>query len=151
MSRPKHPPKQHRPSDYDLDIFHGDDDMFRWFLLCYMLGKPIQSTVAVQTWQLFIEYKLDTPWAILETSEYDLSRVLVEGRYTRYNHVMARALHICMEQLVCMYDGSVMLMLESSQSEDEFGKRLQELYGVGPKTAAIIMRETEEHFAQRVE
>jgi 3-methyladenine DNA glycosylase/8-oxoguanine DNA glycosylase len=42
-------------------------------------------------------------------------------------------------------------MLDSSMDEDEFSKRLQKLYGVGPKTAEIIMRETEEFFARRVE
>lgn len=49
------------------------------------------------------------------------------------------------------YDGSLWLMLESSQDEDEFAKRLRKLYGVGPKVAEIFMRETEEVFARRVE
>jgi 3-methyladenine DNA glycosylase/8-oxoguanine DNA glycosylase len=44
-----------------------------------------------------------------------------------------------------------MLMYENSLDEDEFSKRLQELYGVGPKTAEIFMRETEELFARRAE
>jgi 3-methyladenine DNA glycosylase/8-oxoguanine DNA glycosylase len=42
-------------------------------------------------------------------------------------------------------------MCESSMDEEEFSKRLQKLYGVGPKTAEIFMRETEEFFARRVE
>jgi 3-methyladenine DNA glycosylase/8-oxoguanine DNA glycosylase len=42
-------------------------------------------------------------------------------------------------------------MFEMSMDEDEFSKQLQKLYGVGPKTAEIFMRETEELFAQRVE
>lgn len=49
------------------------------------------------------------------------------------------------------YDGSLMLMIEQSENEDELSKRLQKLYGVGPKTAEIFMRETEEFFAGRVE
>lgn len=56
-----------------------------------------------------------------------------------------------MRQLVDLYEGSLSLMIEQSEHEDEFSKRLQELYGVGPKTAEIIMRETEEYFARRVE
>jgi endonuclease III len=56
-----------------------------------------------------------------------------------------------MQQLVDFYDGSLYLMLESSENENEFSKRLQKLYGVGPKTTEIIMRETEEVFARRVE
>ena len=56
-----------------------------------------------------------------------------------------------MNQLIRDYDGSLMLMYENSEDEDEFSKRLQELYGVGPKTAEIFMRETQELFARRTE
>jgi 3-methyladenine DNA glycosylase/8-oxoguanine DNA glycosylase len=42
-------------------------------------------------------------------------------------------------------------MIESSENDDELSKRLQKLYGVGPKTAEIFMRETEEFFARRME
>jgi len=125
--------------------------MFRWFLLSYLFGKPIQSNVAIQTWKLFIERKLDTPWSILETNHRSLVRLLDEGKYTRYDESTARALHKCMEQLIRDYEGSLLLMYESSMNEEEFSKRLQKLYGVGPKTAEIFMRETEELFAQRIE
>jgi 3-methyladenine DNA glycosylase/8-oxoguanine DNA glycosylase len=53
--------------------------------------------------------------------------------------------------LIREYEGSLLLMLESSYDEDEFSKRLQKLHGVGPKVAEIFSRETEEHFARRVE
>ncbi len=56
-----------------------------------------------------------------------------------------------MQQLVDFYDGSLMLMIEQSENEDDLSKRLQKLYGVGPKTSEIFMRETEEFFARRVE
>lgn len=145
------PKPVHHAEDFGLDVTSGDDDLFRWFLLSYLFGKPIQSKVAANTWQLFIERKIDTPWAILEMRPRALVQLLDEGKYTRYDEVMTRALRTCMEQLILMYDGSLMLMLESSETEDEFSKRLQKLYGVGPKTAEIFMRETEELFARRVE
>ena len=132
-----------------MDVLSGDDDLFRWFLLCYMLGKPIQSSVAVNTWQLFVREGLDTPWTILAKSEAQLASALRRGKYSRYQHIMASSLHICMQQLIDFYDGSLLIMLESSQTEDEFSQRLQKLHGVGPKTAEIIMRETEEYFARR--
>ncbi len=143
--------KVHTAAEFDLDILSGDTDMFRWFLLCYLFGKPIRSEAAVTTWQLFIDKKLDTPWAIVEASERDLVRVLHAGGYTRYQHVTARGLKVCMERLIREYEGSLLLMLESSYDEDEFSKRLQKLHGVGPKVAEIFSRETEEHFARRVE
>lgn len=149
--RAKRPRPVHHAIDFDLDVMSGDDDLFRWFLLTFLLGKPIQSTVAVKTWQLFIDRRLDLPWAILEAPDLKLVSILHQGGYTRYQHVMTKALKICMQQLVDFYDGSLQLMIEGSQSEDELSKRLQKLYGVGPKTAEIFMRETEEYFARRVE
>ena len=150
----KKPPRKrpvHHAVDFDLDVLSGDDDMFRWFLLTYLLGKPIQSIVAVRTWRLFIDRHVDTPWAILELSERQLVSLLHRGGYTRYQHVMTRALKTSMQQLVNMYEGSLYIMLESSENETELSKRLQKLYGVGPKTAEIFMRETEEYFARRIE
>lgn len=148
---PRKKRQDHHAEDFDLDVLSGDTDMFRWFLLCYLFGKPIQSGVAVTTWKLFIEKKLDTPWAILELPERKLVSVLHQGGYTRYQHVTAHGLKVCMERLIREYEGSLYLMLESSMDEEEFSKRLQKLYGVGPKIAEIFTRETEEVFARRVE
>ncbi len=147
----KRPKPQHHAADYGIDITAGDDDMFRWFLLAYLFGKPIQSSVAAQTWQLFIDRQIDTPWAILQISPRRLVSLLDEGKYTRYDEVMTRALRTCMQQLIDNYEGSLMLMYELSENEDEFSQRLQHLYGVGPKTAEIFMRETAELFARRIE
>lgn len=148
---PRKPKPSHSADDFDLDVLSGDTDMFRWFLLCLLFGKPIKSEAAVATWRLFIENKLDTPWAIKDASEHTLVRILHKGGYTRYQHVTARSLKTCMEQLIRLYEGSLFLMLESSFTEDEFSKRLQELHGVGPKVAEIFTRDTEEIFARRVE
>ncbi len=125
--------------------------MFRWFLLCYLFGKPIRSETAVATWRLLVDQKLDTPWAIAEASDRKLVKTLHRGGYTRYQHATAHGLHVCMERLIREYDGSLQLMLESSFDEEDFSKRLQKLYGVGPKIAEIFMRETEESFARRTE
>lgn len=147
----KSPRPVHHAADFDLDVLSSDDDLFRWFLLTFLLGKPIQSSVAVKTWKLFIDRKLDMPWAILDMTDRQLVSLLHSGGYTRYQHVMTRALKTCMQQLVNQYEGSLYIMLESSEDEEELSKRLQKLYGVGPKTAEIFMRETEEHFARRNE
>jgi endonuclease III len=141
----------HSAAEFNLDILSGDTDMFRWFLLCLLFGKPIKSEAAVETWRLFMEKGLDTPWAIADASEREVVGILHRGGYTRYQHVTARGLRICVEQLMRLYDGSLPLMLDSSLDEDEFAKRLRELHGVGPKVAEIFMRDTVEAFARRVE
>ncbi len=143
--------KTHSPEDFGLDIFSGDDDLFRWFLLCFLFGKPIRSETAVATWRLFVEQKMDTPWAIRDASWHKLSTILCAGGYRRYDTVTAHGLQTCMQQLLRDYEGSLWLMLESSENEDEFSKRLQKLHGVGPKVAEIVQRGTEEVFARRVE
>lgn len=146
----KKPKPQHYASELGLDVTSGDDDLFGWFLAAYLFGKPIQSSVAVNTWHVFKAHGMDTPWAIASANRRQLAALLDAGKYTRYDEVMARALQTCMEQLIRMYEGSLLLMFEQSETEDEFSKRLQELYGVGPKTAEIFMRETDELFARRV-
>ena len=143
--------KQHFAADFNLDVLSSDTDMFQWFLLCYLFGKPIRSETAVTTWRLFVEEKLDTPWAIADASESTLVYLLHNGGYTRYQHVTAQGLKVCMERLLQDYGGSLYVMLEDSVDEDEFSKRLRQLHGVGPKIAEIFMRETEEVFARRVE
>jgi endonuclease III len=148
---PRKPPKQHFAADFDLDVLSGDADMFSWFLLCYLFGKPIQSDAAIATWKLFRAKKIDTPWAIAQASDHRLVGLLHKGGYSHYQHVTARGLQLCMGRLIREYDGSLFLMLENSIDEDEFSKRLQELHGVGPKVAEIFMRETEEAFARRAE
>lgn len=150
-NRPKRSRPLHHASDYELDVIDNDDDLFRWFLLTFLLGKPIQSSVAVKTWRLFLDNDLDFPWAIIDLKDSKLTHLLRQGGYTRYQHVMTFALKTCMQQLVNDYDGSLMLMIELSENEDELSKRLQKLYGVGPKTAEIFMRETDEYFARRIE
>lgn len=151
QKRHKRPRPVHHASDFDLNVVDNDDDLFRWFLMTFLLGKPIQSSVAVKTWKLFVENKLDIPWAILNLKDRKLTALLRQGGYTRYQHVMTYALKTCMQQLIDGYEGSLMLMIELSETEDELSKRLQKLYGVGPKTAEIFMREAEEYFARRVE
>jgi endonuclease III len=147
----KRPKPVHHAADFDLEVVDNDDDLFRWFLLTFLLGKPIQSTVAVKMWKMFVDARLDFPWAILDLKDRKLTALLRRGGYTRYQHVMTRALKTCMQQLINDYDGSLMLMIELSENEDELSKRLQKLFGVGPKTAEIFMRETSEYFARRVE
>lgn len=147
--------KREKPSysaeDFDLDVLDSEDDMFRWLLAAYLFGKPIQASVATQTWQLFIDKKLDTPWAIADIPRRKLVHLLDEGKYTRYDESMATALQKCMGQLISWYEGSLYIMLDQSANEDEFAKRLKELFGIGPKTAEIFMRSTAEYFARRLE
>ena len=102
---PRRSRKQHTAEEFELDVLSSDTDLFRWFLLCYLFGKPIQSSAAVDTWRLFIEQKLDTPWAIVHAKDRKLVGALHSGGYTRYQHVTARGLKLCMEKQINDYAG----------------------------------------------
>lgn len=141
----------HHAEDFGLDIFSGDSELFRWLLLSYLFGKPIRSNTAIQTWKLLVDDKFDTPWSIVEAPRRKIVRLMYEGGYTRYAEVTTKGLKECMAQLIRDYEGSLLLMYEYSETEDEMAKRLQKLYGVGPKVVEIFMREVEEMFARRVE
>ena len=117
----------------------------------FCLGKPIQSDIVLQTWRILLERGLDTPWAILEAKHRLLVRLLDTGKCARYDESTARGLHTCMEQLIRGYEGSLVLMIEYSADEEELSRRLQKLFGVGPKVAEIFTRETDEFFVRRVE
>ena len=141
----------HTAEEFNLLVLDSDTDLFKWFLLCYLFGKPIRSEAAIKTWQLLVEAGYDNPWAILKAGRPQLLRILHKGGYRRYDYSTIRGLHACMTKLISEYDGSLLWMLEQSQNEAEFSKRLQKLHGVGPKVAEIFTRETEEYFARRIE
>ncbi|HMS92926.1 MAG TPA: DNA methylase [Candidatus Saccharibacteria bacterium] len=144
-------PKNHTIAEFGLDVFSGDLDLFRWFLLCYLFGKPIRAETAIKTWQLFVEHKMDTPWAIRDVNWRELSDILCDGGYRRYDTITAHGLQKCTERLIREYEGSLTLLIESSVDQNECAKRLQKLHGVGPKVAEIFMMEVEEMFARRIE
>ncbi len=52
--RAKKPKPIHHAADFGLDVLTGDSDLFRWFLLSFLFGKPIQSNVAARTWQVLL-------------------------------------------------------------------------------------------------
>lgn len=145
------PRKTHTAAEFGLDIFSGDDDLFRWFLLCLLFGKPIRSESAVRTWELFVEKKLDTPWAIVQSPRAKVMWAINSGGYGHYGNSTYAGLVACMTKLISDYEGSLWLMIEQSQDEEEFVKRLRKLHGVGPRVAEIFMSEVEEVFARRVE
>jgi endonuclease III len=147
----KKPKPETSASTLGINVRDSELDLFEWFLACFLFGKPIQSGVAINTWELMIENKLDTPWAIVDAKNRKLVGVLYEGKYTRYAESTARAMKQCMQQLIDWYEGSLQYMIDTSENEDMLEKRLQKLYGVGPKVAEIFMRETTEFFAERVE
>ncbi|HET6924270.1 MAG TPA: hypothetical protein VFH39_00375 [Candidatus Saccharimonadales bacterium] len=129
-------------TDLGLDLRKADEQtMFKWFLASYLFGKRIQQDIAKRTWEVFMHAGIDTPRKIHNRSWQELVDLLGEGHYKRYDESTARNLLDMSQQLLDDYKGKLTTMRAAATSKADFGKKLQQLKGVGPKTAEIFLRE----------
>jgi len=137
----KKPHKTLGAGDLGIDLrSKGESGMFKWFLACLLLGKPIQQEVAKRTYFEFVKRKLTTPQTIMGAGWDKLVKVLDEGHYVRYDFSTAdKLLEIC-EKLLKDY-GSVSAIHESATDKKDLIRRLMEFKGVGPKTVEIFLRD----------
>ncbi len=138
------------PEDVNLTVPGSDSDMYKWFLLCFLFGKPLRAETVIATWEELLADKLDTPWDILGAKRQTIIKALHRGGYKRYDFSTVRGLNTVNEQLLSQYEGSLSFMLESSQDLEEFRSRLLKLYGVGPKVSEIFLRPFNEYFMERL-
>ena len=127
--------------DLNIDLGKGrEKELFRWFLACLLLGKPIQENVARQTYFEFIKAGLDTPEKILDAGWDKLVKILDQGHYVRYDHSTAdKLLKIC-KDLKKEY-GSVTNLIKTSNDLNDLKKRLENFKGIGPVTSMIFIRD----------
>jgi endonuclease III len=129
--------------DLGLKVERKERVLFQWFLASYLFGKRIQQDVALQTWEVFMKHGIDTPKKIAGQSWQQLVDLLGEGHYRRYDESMAHGLLEMSRQLVREYHGNLLNMYDKCDNCSDFSKKLQQLKGVGPKTAEIFMREAQ--------
>lgn len=129
-------------SDLGIDLSSMQEAAyFKWFLACLLFGKPVQQEVARRTYLAFVNEGLITPEAIIQAGWDKLVKILDEGHYTRYDFSTATKLLDIMKQLQETTDGTLLSLLKACHSRDELSSRLQELKGIGPKTAEIFLRD----------
>ncbi len=125
-----------------VDVSSGSEkEVFKWFLVCFLLGKPIQQQIAMRTWKVFLDRGYDTPEKIHNASWQQLVDLLGEGGYRRYDELTASNLHDTMQTLLDEYGGKITTVYEQSDDRKDLESRLQDLKGVGPKTVEIFLRE----------
>lgn len=140
--------KKIQASDLGIDLsVPRESAYFQWFLACLLFGKPIQQEVARHTYETFVKHGLTTPEAIEQAGWNHLVEVLDEGHYTRYDYSTATKLLEIMHQLR-ETAGSLLAFLRGCHSRDELSERLQQLKGVGPKTAEIFLRDLPTAFVE---
>lgn len=121
-----------------------DDDLenFKWFLASLLYGGRISETIAQHTYQAFAEHGLLTPRKILNAGRnYLVNPVMRTGGYVRYDGRKSdQVLRDC-EHLLDHYSGSLKRLHEVAADARDLEVRLLALYGVGPVTANIFLRE----------
>ena len=140
--------KKIEATDLGIDLSAKQEtEYFKWFLASLLFGKPIQQEVAKRTYFEFIKDGLITPQAILQAGWDKLVAVLDRGHYVRYDFSTATKLLEITKALQDTY-GTITNLLQQSQTIEELSSRLQAFKGIGPKTAAIFLRDMTPIFSQ---
>jgi hypothetical protein len=128
------------PEDLGIHLSSKKEkELFKWFLLCLLYGKPVQQQVAERAYQMLARTRLLSPDAILRAGWDELVRLLDEAHYVRYDFSTATKLLHVSKELKERY-GSLTSLIAESKTPAELSKRLQEFKYIGPTTARIFLR-----------
>ncbi len=120
----------------------SEKELFKWFLGCLLLGKPIQTELAEQAFKELVAAGLTSPEAIVHAGWNKLVAVLDRAHYVRYDFSTAtKLLGVCRE-LKRRY-GTVTNLLKQAKTAVELSQKLQEFKHVGPVTARIFVRDVQ--------
>ena len=135
------PQKKVYSNDLGIDLNSGDEtECFKWFLACLLFGKPIQQEIAKRAFLELRQAGITSTNAVLETGWNRLVEILDKAHYVRYDFSTATKLLDISEDINKKY-GAFGALLEQCSSTTQLSERLQELKGVGPKTAEIFLRD----------
>jgi 3-methyladenine DNA glycosylase/8-oxoguanine DNA glycosylase len=125
----------------------NEDGVFRWFIASFLMGKRIQTDIAVEAYSVIVnKHKKDTPHKLAMCTHRELVRMLGEARYVRYDESTATRLLALARKIDDEYAGKVSHLFSASEDRTEVMRRLRDFDGIGPKTAEIFMREMDALF-----
>lgn len=132
--------KQIRAKDLGIDLrSKKEGPLFRWFLACLLLGKPIQQEIAQNAYRELVKAGLVTPKAILHAGWDKLVRLLDQARYVRYDFSTATKLLDVCQELSERY-GTLLKLVAQATRPTELSAKLQDFKHIGPVTARIFLR-----------
>lgn len=134
-----------QPRDLDIDLGPDTQDptpqaLYRWLLASVLFGRPVQQSVAADTYRVLIEHGFTSPAKFAEVGREGLRRILDEGHYARIDYVMADELHEVMGRIDGEH-GSVNHLVRQSADTAALTGTLTDFKGVGAKTAEIFVRQ----------
>ena len=133
--------RKHIAADLGIQLFSKkEEELFKWFLLCLLYGKPVQQQVAERAFLTLAAARLLSPDAILHAGWDELVRLLDEAHYVRFDFSTATKLLHVSKELKERY-GSLTNLLAESKTPAELSKKLQEFKYIGPTTARVFLRE----------
>lgn len=126
-----------------IDLHSGtDEEIFRWFLASLLFGGRISEDIAGRTYRAFENHDLLTPEAIVDAGfDYLVNPVMREGDYVRYDNQRSDQIVRNCETLLEEYDGSLNVLHEAAEDENDLETRIDAFHGVGPVTTNIFLRE----------
>jgi hypothetical protein len=117
-----------------------EKELFKWFLVCLLLGKPIQTAIAEEAYRTLVGARLTSPDAILRAGWDKLVELLDQAHYVRYDFSTAtKLLDVC--GALKRGPGRLTNLIASARTSTELSKKLQQFKHVGPVTARIFLRE----------
>jgi len=119
-----------------------ESEYFRWFLASLLFGARINGTIASHTYRSFLRHGLTTPQRILAAGwDFLVNPVMREGGYVRYDgRKSEQMLRVC-RSLLESYGGRLSRVHDGARDARDLEARLLALYGVGPTTMNIFLRE----------
>ncbi len=120
----------------------GDEPAFAWFLASQLYGGRIAESIAARTYAVFAAEGLLAPAAIVAAGrEHLINPVMRRGGYVRYdNRKVDQILRAC-HTIGADYAGRVSALHEAAADAADLEARLKAIYGIGPVTANIFLRE----------
>ncbi len=119
-----------------------EKEIFKWFMASVLFGKRINETIAKNTFNAMMKYKLTSPRAIIKFGWFRLVRkVMREGGYVRYDGMTSQYLLDISKKLIEDYGGKVTNIEKKAKDSKDLERRLLEFRGIGPTTVNIFLRE----------
>lgn len=127
----------------------GEGECFAWFLASQLYGGRIAEASAAKTFGVFRDEGLLSPEAIVRAGRDVLvNPVMRRGGYVRYDNRKAEQIVRACRTLIESYGGRITRMHRVAADAADLEARLRVIYGVGPVTANMFLRELRPFWAK---